>query len=89
MSDKVEIRLVPTNPLHEFKGSRFSVKKESSVLKLADVVRRKLGRERDQPLFLYFQQWAIYPDTLLGDIVDHTDGMETIDINYSLEPSFG
>ena len=43
----------------------------------------------NEPMFLYFKEFAIYPDTLIEEIIEHVPGSKEIDINYSFTPACG
>jgi hypothetical protein len=68
---------------------KYTLKCSSTCVDLVRVIRKLLQLGPDVPIFLYFQQFAIYPDTMIGEILEHSPGAPQIDINYSLDPHFG
>jgi hypothetical protein len=87
--EKVLVHLRAANT-HQFeKNSRLAVKKSTTCERLFGLVRRSLGLPADGSVFLYFKQFAIFPDTTVGDIMEHVPGLTEIDINYSISPQFG
>ena len=67
----------------------FAASREQSVAKIIDVIRKQLRLPGTQSVFLFYKEFAIYPDMTIGDIVDHTPEATAIDIYYSLAQSYG
>jgi hypothetical protein len=68
---------------------KYTLNVSTTCLVLVKVIRKLLALAADVPIFLYFQQFAIYPDTTMAEILEHSSGAPQIDINYSLDPQFG
>ena len=88
MTEKIQIKLVSAGDCGSFQNSFMSSKKQS-VSKLVDVIRKKLSLNQSQSIFLFYKEFAIYPDMTVGDIADYTPGTSSIDIYYSLSQPFG
>jgi hypothetical protein len=86
--EKVTVILQAVNATQITK-KKYTLKSSSACLELVRVIRKLLGLGPNVPVFLYFQQFAIYPDTTVGEILEHSPGAPQIDINYSLDPHFG
>ena len=56
-------------------------------------IEKKKKREKtineDTPIFLYYNRFALYPDTTIQEIVDHSPGTTEFDINFSFEVQYG
>jgi hypothetical protein len=87
--DKPVIHLCPVNAPQMQKSKKVSLAKTSACLGLFQLIRKVLGLTPDTSLFLYYKQFAIYPETTVGDILEHTPGITELDIHYSLSPQFG
>jgi hypothetical protein len=73
----------------QIQNAKVRLAKVSPCLGLFTLIHRKLNLGPDASLFLYYKQFAIYPDTTVGEIIEHTPGIKELDIQYSLSPQFG
>ena len=87
--EKVIVHLKTSTCQQITKNRKLNVSVERDMRQITQIIRRQLDLPPDASLFLYYQQFAIYPDTLIKDIIAHTPGVKEIDINYSLSPQFG
>jgi hypothetical protein len=71
------------------KTKKVNLGKASACLLIFTLLRKTLGLGPDAPLFLYYKQFAIYPDTTVGEIIEHTPGIRELDIHYSISPQYG
>jgi hypothetical protein len=71
------------------KQKKVQLGKASPCLAIFGLLRKSLGLSPDAPLFLYYKQFAIYPDTTVGEIIEHTPGIRELDIHYSIAPQYG
>lgn len=85
---KISVVLVPkgTAAVNTPRNIKMSVK--DTFAKLATFVMGKMKVTSDS-CFLYYKDFAIYPDTIVGDILEHCPGATTIDIYYSSSPACG
>jgi hypothetical protein len=87
--DKPTLHLRAVNAPQIQKQKKVQLSKTSQFLTLFNVIRRLLGLSADSALFLYYKQFAIYPDTTVAEIAEHTPGTNEFDIHYSLSPQYG
>lgn len=92
MTQKIKIHLQPTNikqPLtpYTLEIGNYSTKCE----KLIGFIRKKFMNyiPSDSTIFLYYNRFALYPDTTVQEILDHSPGITEFDINYSLDVQYG
>ena len=71
------------------KYRKLMVTLDKDLRQIGDIIRLQLNLRPEASLFFYYKQFAVYPDTLIRDIIGHTPGVTEIDINYSLSPQFG
>jgi hypothetical protein len=87
--EKPTLHLRAVNAPQIQKQKKVQLSKTSQFLTLFTLIRRSLGLGPDGTLFLYYKQFAIYPDTTVAEIVEHTPGTKEFDIHYSLSPQYG
>lgn len=85
---KIKIVLKSAGDCPQINGS-FKLSTDSSITKVSNYIKKALGLQPNQTIFLFYKEIAIYPDMTLGDIVDRTPNVESLDINYSLGQAFG
>ena len=56
---------------------------------LMTVIRKKAQRDESTPLFLYFKQCALYPDSTFQDLVNHNPEATDFDVICSFDVCFG
>ena len=88
MAEKISIQLVSAGDCPSFPNN-YKISRTQSVSKLVDVIRKKLTIPISHSIFLFYKEFAIYPDMTIGDIVDHTPDATSIDIYYSLSQPYG
>ena len=87
---KVQLHLISTQQVVQVKeGSKVNLLPTSTFCKVMELLKKKLAAAPGQTVFLYYKEFAIYPDTLVGDIVQHSPGLPQYDIYYSLSEAYG
>ena len=86
---KIQIRLQTAGDCPPIQHNNFKSSEGLSVTKLIDVVRKDLSLPVTQSVFLFYKEFAIYPDMTIGDIAQHTPGATSLDIFYSLSQPYG
>jgi hypothetical protein len=89
MSDEKPILNLRAVNAPQAKQKKVNLGKASTCLAIFGLLRKSLGLTADSPLFLYYKQFAIYPDTTVGEIIEHTPGIRELDIHYSISPQYG
>ena len=89
MATKIQIKLQSAGDAAPIPHSSFRSSQEMGVAKLIDVVRKDLNLPFTQSVFLFYKEFAIYPDMTIGDIVQHTPSVTSLDIYYSLCQPYG
>lgn len=92
MTQKVKIHLQPINVNQIMTNNTLELSKlDTKCQKLIVYIRKKMGKtiNEDTPIFLYYNRFALYPDTTIQEIVDHSPGITEFDINFSFEVQYG
>jgi len=85
----VIVHLKAANAPQITENRKLKMRTGNDFQKVGQMLKKKLGLGPDETLFLYFKQFAIYPDTRLCDLLEHSPGTTEVDVNYSLDPQFG
>lgn len=89
--EKVSINLVAASDFKKINGNSLKISKSQQCIKIIDYISKKLGMNASD-IFLYQREYAIYPDTYIGELCDHISGFSedtAIDIFYGSRSSYG
>ena len=87
--EKITIHLVAVSTMQIQKYKVVKLNRTAKCMRLLQLLH---ACRKDVPIdsfFLYFKQFAIYPDTTIAEIIEHCPNVREIDINYSCSPQFG
>ena len=87
--EKVMVHLRASGCQQILNNRKLKVALDKDLRQIGVMIRRQLNLRPEDSLFFYYKQFAVYPDTLIRDIIGHTPGVMEIDINYSMSPQFG
>jgi hypothetical protein len=86
--DKPTVYLRAVNA-QQIERKKLSLSRKSACLGLFNLIRKSLALKPEDSVFLYYKQFAIYPDTTISEIIEHSPGITEFDIQYSLAAQFG
>lgn len=86
--EKVKIVLVGYQVATPLTKNVIQLSKATSCMKIIQYI-NKCFNNKEPNIFLYYKNMALYPDTTIQEIVDHTPGLNQIDIQYAFQESFG
>lgn len=92
MTQKVKIHLQPINIKQALTSYTLEIGKfDTKCEKLIGFIRGKFKNylSADSTIFLYYNRFALYPDTTVQEILDHSPGITEFDINFSVEVQYG
>ena len=86
---KVQLHLIATQTIVQIKESKVNVSGATPLFKVMELIRKKLTIPPAQSIFLYFREFALYPDNVVGDLVQYSPGLSEYDIYYSVSEAYG
>ena len=90
MTQKVKIHLQPINTKQALTPYTLEIGNYNTKCeKLIGFIRKKFSISADSTIFLYYNRFALYPDTTVQEILDHSPGITEFDVNFSLDVQFG
>jgi len=87
--EKVQITLKSAGDCIQIEQKSFKASKAQVCSKLFDLIRKALGLSQNQTVFMFYKEFAIYPDTTIGEILYHCPTVNSVDLYYSISPAFG
>lgn len=89
-SEKFTIHLKACSDIQQIAQTTFQGSRTNSFSKIIDIIRKKLKCSPNDSIHLYFNNFAVYPDWTVGDIVDHLpEDRKEFDILYSMGEQYG
>lgn len=92
MTQKIKVHLQPTNINQVSTPYTLEIGNYSTQCqKLIVFIRQKFKNSipSDATIFLYYNRFALYPDTTIQEILDHSPGITEFDINFSIDVQYG
>lgn len=92
MDNKITLNLVSAGVYKQIKKGKIAINKAEQCIKIISYISKQLGKNSND-IFLYQKEFAIFPDTYIGDLCNHIPNFDpksmVIDVNYGSRNSYG
>ena len=88
-NQKVSIKLIAAGGSPQFNPNSVKLNQSNTFSQIFSFIKKNIRLDLSESLFLFYKEFAIYPDTKISDILEHNNSIESIDIHYSTSPAFG